>query len=512
MLKAKPNYWGYNTTEGIVFQLCPAGYCCAGTHKKPCSSYDSCAGKRHGKLCSSCEAGFSQSLLSNTCMPNDKCTASWFWAFAAFTSLFYMLWYTFKDDIFHIPVKVFHKVKHVVASETAGQNIHKMTDHVARGYFGILLYFVQATVILRSGLSIYSSQTAQAFRRVETSIGLLLTTELSYMPIDICPMLNLNTMDKMLIKFLFFLSIFGCWIGVYAICLCAELLTNMVREVSFTGIKVTLVGGLVKIIKYSFGGLAKIVFFSLVCVDINSRSVWFYDASVNCFSSWQLTMTFFGVVYVIPFPFTLLLGLKCLKRRRISSKMLLAGTFCPLLFLCIWFVLLLKAQVNPQRRSYYLDGEGQKGNTSQHEDERILYEIFTRGYRPEGGAQYWECVMFLRRLLLNIAALVPDTIARHGAFLMLSILYLMHHIYMQPFVNPPSNRVESVSLFFLCIAASSNLVKAIYVDFGVLPSKSHYDVIGHLSFLETLFLPSLLLAIVMFEVHNARHRGRCRVA
>ncbi len=498
-LKAKPNYWGFNSSGLVEFQQCPIGYCCGGTDENPCSSFNSCAGERDGILCSSCKEHYSQSLLSDTCIANDDCTATWFWTLAVLAPFVYMLWYTFKDDIMNIPIVVVEKLKRKHVHEAKFVKGEQRVHYIDKGYFGILIYFVQATAVLRSGLLIQSSdEVHNTFRKIETYIGLLLTIELSYMPADVCPIQNLTVSRKVLAKFVFILGIFGSWVFIFVLFSIFKFMTNWVcKKNSLTsGIRAKLLGGLVKIIKYSYGGLTKMVFFSLLCVKMMSKKVWFYDASVDCFSVWQMTMIVFGLCYVLPFPFMLFLGMNCLKRGKISGNILLLGTFCPLPFLAFFLVKFLShskitASTNKEKESVV---------EFKNEYDRQMYRRFMRGYRMDGEAQYWECLMFLKRLLLNLTTLIPNPVIRLGICLILCTIFVVHHDSVKPFVNPTSNKVEVVSLLLLCAEASSNLVKSIYINLGVSPGTPQAELLESLSFIETLFLPCLLALILLLEL------------
>ncbi len=96
--------------------------------------------------------------------------------------------------------------------------------------------------------------------------------------------------------------------------------------------------------KYTYGGFSDIVFHALVCVTIGSTQVWFYDASVQCYSLWQKGMLVFGLLYVFPFPFTLYLGMKLLKRNTITGWALLLGTICPLPCFMYWLIKVIRAK------------------------------------------------------------------------------------------------------------------------------------------------------------------------
>ncbi len=72
---ALPNYWGHMTaTDRLEFHRCPVGYCC---NQAPCDSIDPCATHREGTLCGRCMKGFTESLITPQCIPDQKCNHWW---------------------------------------------------------------------------------------------------------------------------------------------------------------------------------------------------------------------------------------------------------------------------------------------------------------------------------------------------------------------------------------------------------------------------------------------------
>ena len=97
-IAARPNYRGYSSDGLIVFQTCPQGYCCNDIDV-PCDSYDTCALNRRGRLCGECEHGYSESLMSKTCIPDEQCDDIWMWPVAILLAFTYLLWYMYKEEI-----------------------------------------------------------------------------------------------------------------------------------------------------------------------------------------------------------------------------------------------------------------------------------------------------------------------------------------------------------------------------------------------------------------------------
>ncbi len=93
-VRALPNYWGLSSQEKeISMTRCPSGYCC---EESPCPGIDSCSLHRKGTLCGRCSAGFTEALLSTTCVPNSETPGTWVvwtyvsWIIGTAACLFFM--------------------------------------------------------------------------------------------------------------------------------------------------------------------------------------------------------------------------------------------------------------------------------------------------------------------------------------------------------------------------------------------------------------------------------------
>ncbi len=96
----RPNYWGYWYKGKLIFQQCPASYCCSGGKGSPCKEYNSCNGNRTGTLCGACKTGFSISILTEKCVAYVECGKNiWFWFLAILATSAYAIWYTLKEDL-----------------------------------------------------------------------------------------------------------------------------------------------------------------------------------------------------------------------------------------------------------------------------------------------------------------------------------------------------------------------------------------------------------------------------
>ena len=60
--------------SAVEFMQCPDGYCCTGDDtESPCTSINSCANQRSGRLCGECPPGYGEVMGSSSCRRIDDC-------------------------------------------------------------------------------------------------------------------------------------------------------------------------------------------------------------------------------------------------------------------------------------------------------------------------------------------------------------------------------------------------------------------------------------------------------
>ncbi len=482
-LNSKPNFWGYKMGAAVLFVQCPSGYCCRGGKDNVCVGYTNCNENREGKLCGACKEDYSLSLLSSKCIHAGKCNDSWIWPVAVLGIVFYMFWYTFKDNILSFPQYFYVKCK------LRNQEKPNRDKNVDDGYFGILTYFVQATAMMRTEVEKKSPWILQTFfEGVSMYINLFLTVELKYISHDVCASANMNATSKTRLKFGFYCGIFASWLAVF--CLVFLVLKCLLKlSNTYGACKSKMVCGLIEIIKYTYGGFTDVVFYSLTYTSVFGELVWFYDGTMKYFSAWQCEMIAFAVFYIIPFPFVLYLALSLLRQGQISSLAFLSGLFLPLPTLIYWII----------SRCKITNDKKQNVAFAPHNESAELFERFKGGYKDTGAAPYWESVMILRRLLLGSTAMIPNSFIKLTVCILLCTMFLIHHVIVQPFHHSKSNKAEGLSLFLLCLVALINAYKAMFIHMTV-STHTLDEFMNLLSLLEAVSVPVLLVFIVVMEI------------
>ena len=99
----------------------------------------------------------------------------------------------------------------------------------------------------------------------------------------------------------------------------------------------------------------------------------------------------------------------------------------------------------------------------------------------------------------------------------LCIIFLLHLVYVQPFVYNVANMAESFSLFLLCIVSSISLLISVYIQMGVVPDGPNVNVLKLSRLSESLLVLLLIFFMIVFDIRNRhrkertqRHKQNCR--
>ncbi len=544
----RPNHWGYWHQNKLIFIKCPLMYCCSGTGKAPCIRYDYCTGNRTGDLCGACQSGFSVSILTGVCIPDNACGRdSWFWPLASLGTLIYAMWYTFLGNMFEplfnlLFVKSCQKVnngsgkmeniliryskkfvtslsgrayydknshyqmsdfpvsleKGISQGNSPADKVISIENSSNKGYFGIFNNFVQMAAAMKIHIE-YSdtSSNTSAIDSVVEIIGSFLSVNLSKLSTSICPIVGLTTLGKHLYDFVFIFGIYCSWLLVFcSLPFLSHFVQSIPSKSKYTTetLHKTLVKGLVKIMKFTYAKICGLIFMSVICTSIGSKRVWWYDATHVCLQTWQIIIIIFGALYAIPFPVTLLMGMKFLQAKQISATVFIFFCLFPLGTVCYMLV-----------RNRFIPANSVKPKSPESETSKAILSVLQGPYKKdENLATYWEAMVFFRRLLTSAMKLVGLASVRMMILSILWAIFLLQHIYIYPFEVRSSNHVETCSLFLLLIVAMINLLKAFQIDSGLTLNGPTVPFLQALESVEKILLIPLLIIITFIEVSSQK--------
>jgi hypothetical protein len=132
-IRSLPSFWGWRQDEEIKFLPCPSStYCCS---NQRCISYDSCSVNRVGRLCGQCKPGFSESMFSHLCIPNEQCNGYMLWSIFVIISFAYIFIFMYFKDIFSMtklillkPIEFLKKVKSFENDNVSVNNMDMFYD------------------------------------------------------------------------------------------------------------------------------------------------------------------------------------------------------------------------------------------------------------------------------------------------------------------------------------------------------------------------------------------------
>ncbi len=511
----RPNYWGFWHEGELVFQQCPVGYCCSDSEEASCMKYNSCAGNRTGPLCGTCQQGFSVSILTGKCTMNTNCGRDqWFWIFAILATMIYVIWYSFKDDIFLIFIKLLKKIK-MLCSSTGGKHniIEASMQHVMKqptddsrlasdgadaGYFGIITYFVQISAVIKIEIEFSDVQNSKSILDEITDIvGKSLGLELTQLSFGVCPVKGLTILGKQLYRFLFLITVYISWAVIYSTTLFLfKLLQHNAKARALLNTKLypiqsKLMIGMIEILKYTYSGFCGIIFMSLACAKIGKRYVWWYDGTNVCLENWQILVAVGAFLYALPFPIILFVAMKHLKQKRISAATAISYFIFPIGGLQVIFL----------NKSFKQEKTvPNKNHTSNYSD--AILSVLQGPYKEDDGhiTIYWEAMISTKRLLITAMTLITNASIRMCFITALCIIFFGHHIYVMPFLRHSSNFVEALSLLSLSFISVINLLKASLTESGVVPFGPSVQLFKSLEVCERSFILIILVYILKIEL------------
>ena len=248
----------------------------------------------------------------------------------------------------------------------------------------------------------------------------------------------------------------------------------------------------------------------LHCVNIDNSFSLYIQGENDCVSSWYYwVVIFIVIVWVAPFCIVLWGGSKLLYSCKISpNEFFLILIFPPISAYYYWRtkqegVIVLTKEDAMEAKHYLME----------------LYEPFQRD-ASTSQCTMWECMLIFRKMFLVIIyTVVIHPIGKLYTLLFLLVIYLIHHIYQQPYYDKFLNFVESVSLVVLCFLAAVNLFWAqIYMmNESNVPQ---FSVIGEVCLhfeLLVLVLPVIIVGIAVVRFLSIRlmryynHSGLTRI-
>ena len=500
-IKSKGNYWGYKTKNNYIkFLYCPTLYCC--TSLSTCLSYNTCHQNRHNRLCGECIEGYSTGLFGQSqCIENSSCNNRCFWIFYILLIGFYILFFMYLQEIIVFIKGIIQKIicyRKILSNDaTEYQEIVGRDELVfdddsnvpfqllttdstnsmenpeksvkTSGFIKIIFFFYQTASIIR-----INSSTKAQYHFPEIADILLsflnIKIDISSNHFKVCPIKNNDAISVEIVRsgiiilcpliLLFKILLYPICKNVMSRIRCSQQVTKNKRDprqYSEINENVPRFGKLpfiarikaayIQLLLIGFASLAVLLFKMINCVEILGQKYLYMQATVPCYTVWQIFPMVFIAIWVAPFWFSIYFSCSLLRTCKITpNEYLFIATFP----LSVFFYLL--------RARFY------NGHTSLVANDAMLAKEFLRlvngPFRSISGTTIkiqWESVLIFRRLaLIVVSTFLISPLDKLYPIGFLLVLYLIHHMITQPYKELILNLAEGVSLAVLCFLTLIN--------------------------------------------------------
>ena len=347
------------------------------------------------------------------------------------------------------------------------KSIDKSRDYSnSGGYIKVIYYFYQAVLLLR--LSSYISSSS-----FPNSVISLLSPLLNFQFTNIwnCAGENLRPATKVFVKNSVAYWVLGFTFLVYLGFACVKkrrgITIDEAPAFKARSPPARLLGTCIHVILLSYVAQTQFAVQLLHCVKVGDQNVLYIDGSVSCYKSYQRFVWVYFLLYIVCFPFSLYVGRRLLASRKISWKQFILACFFPSVFLCIWAYKRFRHNNWPKLPDAYDPFREKIAYILQYPYKSPEYRnnpIFIEKCREN-----WEAVLMFRRLVLVIAFIFAKSfLLRAILFFILSMLFLLAHIFVQPFHDENVNKLDTISLMVIVGISGLSIAEASYNNAGQL--------------------------------------------
>ncbi len=487
-IQAKANHWGITEEDSAVqFYLCPPGYCCS---EPVCGTYNTCNSYRTGTLCSQCKTGYSETLFSTTCVPDEECNNYWYilihLVMVFVCALILLFQSNLETFISQSPFKrLWTSQKSKIQELTENSKvIEPDCEQQSSLCLVLLFYFQDATLvhftpIFAKGVDpLLSLLTNFASAVFDFKID---TTAISS---AVCAVSNLGPVTKIGLKLLTIPSVFIALAAVYFLSqfLCAVLPHH------FRTIKAVIVSNfsraLLLAMLCSFQDVASSTFLLVYCVPIQGHNVLFYEANIKCYQKWQIVVLLCAAFSIVPFAVFLTVAPSFLKNGSMTLRQFYLGCLCPG---PVGIYLILSKHYRKVNKNSFV------GRNATFE----VYEVLQGSYNNyfiqlplvRNIHLCWGGILLLKRLVLVLLyTQIHNIMLRLLCMTVVCFLSLLYHLMVQPCKKTRDNRAGTVSGVALLTVCLINLIRAIFEVTEVIPEGKTKQILDGLHLVEDSLL------------------------
>ena len=549
-IRPENNFWGYlDDNNEVNFLICPFGYCCSGSI---CKDYNSCQTGREGPLCGSCGKSLTENILTPDCLDPIKCRHPWFWLVFGFAGFVYFLTFMYLKEISTFVTTILlpkgltckrgmipdnqtpllkssyendnvkesqpDKISELEKQSSADVKANGKPESVLKtncqsgvlfpGFLMIVINFYQTCVLYKVYIKSPESHSfLQITEEMLATLFNLRTDGLFYDDLSWCPFEGINAVSKVFFKMSFILYVISLAIlaGVVSkICKLyqkgshySELQGSQSKSVIHRALPCSL-----RLILIGHATITSGLFSLVSCTPLQPpEKVLFIDGSIQCYRWWQYFVIAIIAFWVVSFPFAICTSSWLLHRKKMSSSTFVCFLTFPLGVIVYWIYDRLldwrKSKTQLKHDLLFKDksenGASQQGTTAEE-----LLNVLEGPFRISETNQFklpWQFVLIGRRLvLIMIKTFLTNIVVRLYVMLLCSVIFLVHHVKVQPFSSILLNYVETVSLLMLTVICGVNTLPAYNYMFPTLVSPLSERIQGGFTDIETgltLVFPSV---------------------
>jgi hypothetical protein len=239
--------------------------------------------------------------------------------------------------------------------------------------------------------------------------------------------------------------------------------------------------------------LATTAFTLLNCVPIGNQSVLFIDGSVECYSQWQYYVAAYAACSIVPFSFVLLLGPSLMQKRQLSLSVFFVACIFPLPFVVHCYFIKLIGRMTKVC-------QGSSSSPPKPEATcviKVLQGPFREINAVVVGPICWAGVQMIRRLILVLLfTFINFTVVRLISMVFVTFLFLLQHVYVQPYKDPIVNPAATASFSALLTIGGINLIRAGFDSAEYVPQGPNAELVYYMRETENVLMFWLPLCIM----------------
>ena len=342
------------------------------------------------------------------------------------------------------------------------------------GLLKIFIFFYQTNVIFKVYAKSKSPGSVHVAQEVISVIFNLRIDGTFVQDISWCPIDNLQPVSKALLKTSFIVYIFLLIIFIFILMRMGRQL-KIIGAKSYESNKSRLLCCSLRLILISYGSITAACLSLLSCVQLGPfGNVLFIDGTIECYRHWQVGIMFVVGFWICPLPIAIHTSSQLLCDNKLSPSGFLLCVLFPVPSILYWLYTLIccckkasaalnKIETNKISKEVLeiMEGPFRSSSDNKTEKKRRLS---------------WESILITRRLILIfIKTFVFNTFVSFSLMLLGTVLFLIHHIYVNPYSSGVLNKIDTLCLLMLAIICFLNLVPAYQYAY---PSDSYINIQG----------------------------------